>query len=135
MPSLSITVGTCASQFIAVQPSAHSSNVKGRSIDSINMSDDMMEDIFVSKRARERLLKGLTFPPQHCRRTVGQIKDWFNEMGGAGRTELIEKEDIWDIDIHYNASLQWKDREWIDPTTQQSNDQLKTPSMEHYSPP
>ena len=42
-------------------------------LDFINMSDDMIEDIFVSKRARKRQLKVLTFPPRHCQRTVGQI--------------------------------------------------------------
>ena len=58
-------------------------------LDFVNVNDDVIDQLFVTERIR-KLWKEILYPPPKHRRTVSQIKAWF-ELSKEGKRQTINE--------------------------------------------
>ena len=84
-------------------------------LDFINMSDENIDQLFVSERVRLRA--AVIYPPENHRRTAKQIRYWFNELGNRDKKTIIEEaNDNLEISVSHNNSLCWDGIRWTKVT-------------------
>ena len=58
-------------------------------LDFVNVSDDVIERLFVSDRTREKMNNNIPYPPLALRRTATQIRDFY-KLGAGMRKNGTE---------------------------------------------
>ena len=60
-------------------------------LDFVYLSDDAIEQLFVTDRARNQLNNRILYPPLALRRTAKQIRDFYYHHGSKQCQQLIDK--------------------------------------------
>ena len=83
-------------------------------LDFVNMSDNLLDTLFVSDHARLGEII-LLYPPKHQRCTAKQIKHWFNNLGGSDQKKEIHTAHEYQINLQHDYSIIWDGQEWTHP--------------------
>ena len=71
----------------------HNPYLKG--IDFVNVPDDLLRQLFTTSRVKDKAKAAesaeIPCPPLHLRRSIDQLRHWFNQLGPMQRADIASK--------------------------------------------